>query len=1809
MADQSRAKSCQAAQAIPLVVAALITSLLSLFSLRDVSAATSMTLVRRESQPISEGQTIIRSHYLRERPVIASVRLAPTTVTQEIIVVGCGVNYDANRGVGQPSWLPSQAALQPSAQAGVAFECTANPLEMRLPTDTGHPLQLTKNGAQVSCRLVGARLVAAEKKDDQTARYSNVYPDTDLEWKIGKGFLKESLIVRSRNAPAVFSFSLQTDAATKLLVPDRSARPFRQRDLLASPTAAPERIRGSILISRDERSTRGLIRMLPATVQDADGHTTRMITTVLCGPDRSLLYTIAIPKEFYSDPALKFPLVVDPTFINVPNEEFPVVYEAGKTYYIASMVWYSYWGVTIRVEANAVLKFDPCGYLYFERSYYEGSMLRVEGTPYNYAIFTSGFDDTVGADTDGGPGLPLNEGDPYPGAYPNAIVLDLHDYDWELDESEEIRYAKFAYASSAVSFLMDSGLSDSAQLLIRDCVFRDNYCAVAICGAPNPCITASISNCLFVGGPASFGTGILAGEGNTNLAVENCTFDGFSGEYGTAIWLDGSPLGATALYCTIRNNIFARSTRAVYLHEAANAVLDLDYSGLYQVQTYAGGFATAGPHSWDPTPLDPFETNANGSYYLKELPNDLDFRDKGDSTAQQAGLAGKATLAATVSNGRNKQNNITQSETWTRFEAALDTGQLDLGYHYDPVDIIVEPAYDPQEGFADLHVIGPSTTLWINPGVVVAFSADIEYGTEEENFSHRARIVVGNSAAIDAQGSGPQPITFTSSAASGDGTLYEKGIGHPKNDGLGRYIWYDTAIHLAAAGRNTRIRYCQFQFMRCGIVVEAWPYSAALDINNCRFGFGDIGIAANSTVLGKTGVKVRNSLLHRLASAGVETFSPELNSEVLVENCTFDQGTKGVYAYSAQTTIRNCIFANTGYGIFVQFGNALKAENHNCFYQSSILFERDPSDIWQVDPQFDPGSPPTPDIGERYYLDQDYSPCVDKGSPNDIPYMSTALDGWLDVGKVDIGYHYPENPMYRGAIHPRGSSLPILGGSVHYPRPCQLRDGRILCAYTWKDGYWNVSVCPSFDYGRTWQAVSNPISEQGKDFMNPHLIQLRHQGNPDYNGKVLLVTNYAHMDDPVPDEAGIRIFEWKDETPAWLQEWSTQPIHKDVGTGWELWEPFLLELSDGRLICFFTRSPGDPSEYPPDDVSGPGYIAAMTSDDGGKNWFGESGGSTPIKVALTGSDDFVDHKFNHKHHGMAWAVELPNGEVYVVFEAGDFENQDESWMGIRSNRSSDGGASWPMKGYSDRYPVVYDPGDGAFAGCPNIVRLTDGRLLCSFMTNEDDLSLPYDLHSDVKAVVGDGTGYNWSNSSFVIVDDREISHHCSWQGLIRLRNEDLLCTFWNGWEGEYGDELRSTTVEYRPAVLADDFDDGNAQGWSPSGNWAVVEGSAGDFNYSCNGTGMSLVGLPKWADYVMSVDLESFTGEAGIVFHALDANNFYFFGLDKNTGWRSIWKYVNGTRQQPALATTQVAVTEPMVLRMTRLSDGSFLCYANGAQLRFSDTSFSGGRVGLRVQTGSATFDNVAVHGANAFLDLNTGFEEFLIDDRFHHINIGGTPYMWALLGNWEVAQETTHGKYFKGKSQSSDTPAEAWRGEEGWVNYRVLADVRLESDNAEANVYVRHTHWSNPAISPYHGFQYYRCVLSYNAQNGQGTLDLKKHWLWPYLSWPHPPYPTPGWHDDSLGSITIPGFNRQSWHVVEVEVKDIEPGPGVQIKCYLDGSALPQISVDDDGTVILYSSILYNGRVGLAAGKKENSPLGTESASFDNVFVLDLGE
>jgi hypothetical protein len=294
---------------------------------------------------------------------------------------------------------------------------------------------------------------------------------------------------------------------------------------------------------------------------------------------------------------------------------------------------------------------------------------------------------------------------------------------------------------------------------------------------------------------------------------------------------------------------------------------------------------------------------------------------------------------------------------------------------------------------------------------------------------------------------------------------------------------------------------------------------------------------------------------------------------------------------------------------------------------------------------------------------------------------------------------------------------------------------------------------------------------------------------------------------------------------------------------------------------------------------------------------------------------------------------------------------------------------------------------------------------------------------------------------------------------------------------------------------------------------------------------------------------------------------------------------------------------------MNRDTADKFVCYADSTFLALDYDPAGGEDIGLRVKApagsqGVAAFGNVAVHGANAYvLNMASELEAPLVEDAFNHLNLDGTPYMWSLLWDWDMALDTvgSHGKYLRGTyvyDEDNPLKPEAWRGEEGWSDYRVLAEVRLDTNDAEANVYFRQSYRKDY----FPGFEHYSCVLSYDGVHG--ALRLVKHWLQPFPN---------GWTRTTLSSSSpLSDFNPQVWHSVAITVKDLDPSTSFrnEIECdlYLNGQLLPQghLYFLDDGTDPYKGYVLRGGRVGLAVGKRQGSDTGNQSASFDNVVVLE---
>jgi pectate lyase len=94
-------------------------------------------------------------------------------------------------------------------------------------------------------------------------------------------------------------------------------------------------------------------------------------------------------------------------------------------------------------------------------------------------------------------------------------------------------------------------------------------------------------------------------------------------------------------------------------------------------------------------------------------------------------------------------------------------------------------------------------------------------------------------------------------------------------------------------------------------------------------------------------------------------------------------------------------------------------------------------------------------------------------------------------------------------------------------------------------------------------------------------------------------------------------------------------------------------------------------------------------------------------------------------------------------------------------------------------------------------------------------------------------------------------------------------------------------------VFCDDFEDGNANGWTPSGgSWAVVTDGTRVYQGG-NGNSMSLAGQSSWTNQTITarMKVQQFGGtstsyRAGIVARATDNTNLYVFGLDASGAMR-----------------------------------------------------------------------------------------------------------------------------------------------------------------------------------------------------------------------------------------------------------------------------------------------------------------------------------
>lgn len=262
------------------------------------------------------------------------------------------------------------------------------------------------------------------------------------------------------------------------------------------------------------------------------------------------------------------------------------------------------------------------------------------------------------------------------------------------------------------------------------------------------------------------------------------------------------------------------------------------------------------------------------------------------------------------------------------------------------------------------------------------------------------------------------------------------------------------------------------------------------------------------------------------------------------------------------------------------------------------------------------------------------------------PAMDVNLDGSVNlldaflVLKLAVGgeYDLKLSVEVSSTVGTSGYNWWNLG--VQYPRIIVIKNsgsganGTLLATFeelnsglvSGKPGY---PIYKSTDNGATWERVTvvRDNSTKIQSEWNPHLLELEKPLGKYKAGTILLAG--CSVDAAHSSKSAIRLYASVDGGKTF-----STPITVAEGGGLDngVWEPFLMQLDDGRLVCFYS----DDS----DSAHSQKIVYKVSSD--GVN-FGEA-------------VDVVASKVSTERPGMAVVTRLGNGKYFMVYEVVDHKS-------------------------------------------------------------------------------------------------------------------------------------------------------------------------------------------------------------------------------------------------------------------------------------------------------------------------------------------------------------------------------------------------------------------------------------------------------------------------------------------------------------------------------------------------------------------------
>jgi len=331
------------------------------------------------------------------------------------------------------------------------------------------------------------------------------------------------------------------------------------------------------------------------------------------------------------------------------------ILQGGTTYHVVAPVYYT---ANLAIESGVVVKYSAGTFISL------ASTVTCKTSNYRPAIFTAVDDNSVGEVVTNSPGIINASG------YANPALL------FSYVNAPALSNVRFAYAKEAIQVVEGNGGSVNATISHSQFL----HCVQGIelfgalsgsgsgsgSGAP---ITLAVKNALFsfVNIPLIAGTG---GSGYPfNSTFYSCTFD-----HATTCFAINYSYDSVKVYDSVFANI---STMA----SGYPGYLSGQYNGFYPSTSAFG--SPAYPAGGGASPFAP--AVGGGAYYLSAVSG---FRNVGTTNGLPAGLVTDLTNRTTYAPIYVTGSTI-PSSPWLVTALRDNDGTLDLGYHYDSLDYIV----------------------------------------------------------------------------------------------------------------------------------------------------------------------------------------------------------------------------------------------------------------------------------------------------------------------------------------------------------------------------------------------------------------------------------------------------------------------------------------------------------------------------------------------------------------------------------------------------------------------------------------------------------------------------------------------------------------------------------------------------------------------------------------------------------------------------------------------------------------------------------------------------------------------------------------------------------------------------------------------------------------------------------------------------------------------------------------------------------------------------------------------------------------